>query len=56
VAQHDKIIIVEAYAPSNEGSITDYVPARIEWKLVENIIGIDTCGEAEIRHDIVRKF
>jgi magnesium-transporting ATPase (P-type) len=59
VPQEDRIIIVEAYPPSNEsGDATsinsNFVPARIEWKLVENTENIDTCGETSTRHDIVR--
>ena len=58
VPKHDKIIIVEAYPPSDDESSvnSNYMPARIEWKLVEDVDNIDTCGEAEIRHDIVSFF
>jgi hypothetical protein len=58
VPKEDRIIIVEAYPPSNESESTsingNFVPARIEWKLVENTENIDTCGETSTRHDIVR--
>lgn len=47
VPHNDKIIIVETFPPSYENesgqATARHVPARIEWKLVEDPQDIDTC-------------
>lgn len=58
VPKEDRIIIVEAYGPINESSgpvftNNNAVPARIEWKLVEQTDNLENNNESEIRHDIV---